>query len=55
MKTLNQFTNEVNFLMKREVDIMNEEYKSGKSLFGAEYIPYPESMMEYYYEPRKIC
>lgn len=48
--TLKEFTDRVNFLLRKEVDILNEQYERGESLFGSEYIDYPESMMKYYYE-----
>jgi len=48
--TLKEFTDRVNFLVRKEVDILNEQYERGESLFGAEHIDYPESMMKYYYE-----
>ena len=48
--TLKEFTERVNFLLRKEVDILNEQYEKGEILFGSEYIDYPESMMKYYHE-----
>jgi hypothetical protein len=45
-KTLKAFTEQVNKLNKEECDALNKE----NNLFFAGHVPYPESMMEYYFK-----
>lgn len=47
--TLKAFVKKVNDISHKECQKTNEAYDKGESLFGAEHIDYPESLLKHYY------